>query len=417
MNSITKFKRVIRQVAFALFFNLLFISFLGAETWGNIKGKVTKRRKIDPFRVQLLSNDTKVLEHLIRSGVIFDHYNGEERIAFLDVQDLRFLDKNNFAYLLLPKEQRGKNRENYYTHTALSEKLRQFESAHPQLVKLHSIGMSHEKRELWAVKISDHVLVDEAEPEVKLVSTMHGDEIVGQEMMVRLIHELLSGYENDERITSLVNSTEIWIVPNLNPDGTVAGTRYNANYVDLNRDFPDTVSGDSENTPAGRAFETQSMMKFTKEHRFSLSANFHGGALVVNFPWDSMSQQMPDYAMARLVSEEYARLNEPMSQSSYFPDGITNGYNWYPIYGGMQDWNYIFHDCLDVTVEIYGIKWPAYSKVDSIWLDNRDSLLRYIEMVHMGVHGFVVDAETGEPIQAEIKVGGIEKVMESLIDC
>lgn len=80
---------------------------------------------------------------------------------------------------------------------------------------------------------------------------MHGDETVGREMLISLIFHLVSNYNKDERITKLINSTNIYILPSANPDGfedskegacytTADGKgRTNANGVDLNRDFPD----------------------------------------------------------------------------------------------------------------------------------------------------------------------------------
>lgn len=140
---------------------------------------------------------------------------------------------------------------------------------------------------------------NEDEAEFFYTSSMHGDETVGYILLLRLADHLLSQYGQNTadgiRATRLVNELEIWINPLFNPDGTYRlggkytinfATRNNANNKDLNRNFPDRIS-DTINTPIGREPETQAMMRFAAKRNFSMSANFHGGARVVNYPWDN----------------------------------------------------------------------------------------------------------------------------------
>ena len=82
------------------------------------------------------------------------------------------------------------------------------------------IGASYEGRELWAVKLSDNVGVDEGEPEVLLSAGQHAREHLTIEMALYLIGELTSRYATDPRIKGIVDSREIWIIPNVNPDGS-----------------------------------------------------------------------------------------------------------------------------------------------------------------------------------------------------
>nr|TKS18741.1 hypothetical protein D5086_0000004100 [Populus alba] len=64
-----------------------------------------------------------------------------------------------------------------------------------------------------------------------------------------------------------------------------------------------------------------------------------------------------------------------MSLSEEFPGGITNGASWYPIYGGMQDWNYIHAGCFELTLEISDNKWPNASELPTLWEYNKMSLI------------------------------------------
>jgi murein tripeptide amidase MpaA len=135
------------------------------------------------------------------------------------------------------------------------------------------------------MKISDNVNQQEEEPEFKYISTMHGDEPVGTELLMYLINYLVDNYRTDSLVTYLVDNTEIWLMPLMNQDRDALHQRFNANGVDLNRNFRDLIT-DSTNTLEGREPETQTVMNFCSGHSFVSSANCHTGALVVNYPWD-----------------------------------------------------------------------------------------------------------------------------------
>jgi carboxypeptidase D len=296
----------------------------------------------------------------------------------------------------------------YHTYATLTQDLQNLASQYPQLAKLESIGKSVQGRELWALKISDNVGSDEAEPEAKYVCAMHGDEVVGKELAFYLARHLLENYNNDAWITQLVNDVEFWVIPSMNPDGTELKRRYNANYVDLNRNFPDPQD-DPNNTPAGRAIETQNMMSFTAARNFVLALNYHGGAVVVNYPWDTKAGDVPDIALTKFVSLGYSKRNLPMYKSTSFKDGITNGYDWYEVNGGMQDWNYHWYGCLELTLEASQSKWPDASTLNQYWSDNRDSMLWYLSQARRGVHGTVREAGSGKSLRAEVNVLEIDK--------
>src|SRR4051795_7517543 len=93
-------------------------------------------------------------------------------------------------------------------------------AAHPDLISRTTIGTSYEGRELWAVKISDDVGVDEGEPEVLFTAGQHAREHLTVEMALYLIDELTGKYATDPRIKGIVDSREIWIIPDVNPDGS-----------------------------------------------------------------------------------------------------------------------------------------------------------------------------------------------------
>jgi len=203
---------------------------------------------------------------------------------------------------------------------------------------------------------------------------------------------LTSSYGTDARLTKLVNTTEIYIIPTMNPDGFELGRRGNSKGVDLNRNFPDQWTGN----PAKIEKETEAMMKFSLSRNFVLSANFHGGSVVANYPYDGNKERIsgrdapsPDDKLFRALALTYAGSSPTMSRSSEFHNGVTNGADWYVLYGGMQDWNYLRTGDMEITVELSYNKWPKDVELNSYWLDNKESMLKYMEYVHNGAYGLV----------------------------
>src|SRR5258705_2813686 len=109
--------------------------------------------------------------------------------------------------------------EGFHTYAELSADVAATAAAHPDIVSAFSIGKSYKGRDIWAVKISDNVAIDENEPEVLYDGGTHSDEHMGVEMTLRIMHWLVNGYGTDPRITNIVNGREIWIVFEVNPDG------------------------------------------------------------------------------------------------------------------------------------------------------------------------------------------------------
>lgn len=270
----------------------------------------------------------------------------------------------------------------YASPEQIGERLKQVAQKFPNLAKVFSIGKSVQGRDLWVVKLSQNVQNDDGRPEFKYIANMHGDEIMGRELMVLLIEDLTANYGKDAFITDLMNKTQIYIMPSMNPDGAQAVRRGNANYVDLNRDFPDFSTEDNKNTIEGRAIETQAVMKWQASRKFVLSANFHGGAEVVNYPWDTIPDKFPLYDLVRNLSIEYATNAPYIGASKMFKQGITNGYNWYEVNGGMQDWTWYWYHDLQLTVELSNDKYPDPSRTPYYYEQNRKSLLTYIARVH-----------------------------------
>jgi len=248
----------------------------------------------------------------------------------------------------------------------------------------------------------------DGKPRFLYTSTMHGDEVTGMILMLRLIDELCTS--TDARIVSLINNLDIFIFPCTNPDGTYYGgnntvtgaRRANGNNVDLNRHFPDWDDGPHPDGESHYQDEAQWMMDLAQQYLFTMGANYHGGAEVVNYPWDTYQPVHPDDAWWQLVSTEYVT-NARAVHSSYMTDtynsGITNGYAWYTINGSRQDYMNYYGQCRELTLECSSTKTPSASQLPNFWNYNHNAMLAYMEQSLNGVHGVVKDANTQQPIE------------------
>ncbi|MGW2402360.1 M14 family metallopeptidase [Kitasatospora sp. NPDC001664] len=107
----------------------------------------------------------------------------------------------------------------YHNYAEATAEINALVAKYPAIMSKRVIGKSYEGRDLFAIKISDNVATDEAEPEVLFTAHQHAREHLTVEMALYLMHEFGDKYATDSRIAGVVNSREIWIVPDVNPDG------------------------------------------------------------------------------------------------------------------------------------------------------------------------------------------------------
>jgi len=107
----------------------------------------------------------------------------------------------------------------YHNYAEMVTAINQAVADHPTLITKQVYGQSYEGRDLYALKISDNPGTDEAEPEVLFTHHQHAREHLTVEMALYLVNMLTDGYATDTTIRNLVNTREIWILPDVNPDG------------------------------------------------------------------------------------------------------------------------------------------------------------------------------------------------------
>ena len=360
--------------------------------------------------------------------ISIDNLEGYTVYAYASETEFREFEKLNYTYTVLThpgkliepemsSDIEGISAWNVYpTYDAYIAMMYQFQSTYPNLCRIVDGGNSIQGRKILFAVISDNVNLHETEPQFMYTSSIHGDEITGYVLMLRLIDSLLTTYGADPRITNLVNNVEIWINPLANPDGTYrsgnstvyGATRSNYNNYDLNRNFPDPIYG----VYPDQQIETGRFRAIAEANNFALVANFHGGTEVVNYAWDTWTNEYPDYkhhpdeAWYQYISHLYAdtcQANAPSNYMTGYDDGITNGGAWYIINGGRQDYTNYYRWGREVTIEISDTKLIPASQLPAHWDYNRKSLIKYMEAVLKGVNGVITDT-LGNPIKAKITI-------------
>ena len=304
----------------------------------------------------------------------------------------------------------------YHNYEQLTTLLRTLAQNYPEIATLESAGRSVDGRELWYMRIAKKSpdSVEGKRPKFLYVANMHGDEVVGRELSLELIQYLVDNYQSSARVQTLIDNGDLFIMPSMNPDGFERGQRHNSRGSDLNRDFPD-FSTDPRDTVDGREPETKAIMDLHQSHHFVLAGNFHGGEVCFNIPWDSVpngnqSQRFGDDSLMLEAGREYTVANAPMYANHHgnFNHGLTYGYEWYQVNGGMQDWSIYYRGSTHATVELSAAKWPSASRLASFWQDNREGMIRYMEHALFGAHLLLKDSSglvLGDDVQVTVKSG------------
>jgi carboxypeptidase T len=233
----------------------------------------------------------------------------------------------------------------YHTYDELTDELQSLQVNHSDIMTLTSIGRTYEGRDLWMVKLSDNVDQEESEPGVLLMAAHHGNEWPGVEICLFFIRFMVEQYENETvpEVREALNSTQIFLLPMVNPDGVCADTRKNCapnhgpfgrnpsltSYgVNLNRNYDDPwflaflypiryylpliLSDSSFNYRGPYPFsenETTAVKYFAEQHDLCLSISYHSYGEFIVYPWMHTTKQTPAEPLFRSVGENISLIN------------------------------------------------------------------------------------------------------------
>jgi hypothetical protein len=269
-----------------------------------------------------------------------------------------------------------------------------YAAAHPDIVEFHVTGQSVQGRDIFALRISDNVAVEEDEPEIVFWANIHGDEYTSGEIAYRWAMELIDGYGVDPALTGYVDDLEVWVIPLLNPDGHENGTRENFNGVDLNRDFGwNWENGWGGSLETYSQPETRSLQEFCLQENISLSATLHCEGDIFLYPWCYSPNDVPEHDLVLNVGSLYA------VAASY---ALIESWDDYETHGELLDLMFGGYGSLCYTAEIsldIGLFEDSYSK-------NTAGMELFCNRADTGLHGLVTDAQTGQPLRAAVTISG-----------
>ena len=329
----------------------------------------------------------------------------------------------------------------YLTYGEMVAELQRLESSYPLIARMDSIGISSQKKKvIWAFKISDNVQQEEDEPAVLYNGVHHACEVMGLEICVRFINDLLKAYGTDPQITYWIDNTEIWFIPLLNPDGHFAVTsetnlywRKNARNldndtkwyefecndwwtcytegVDLNRNYDFNWEYGGSYLPMHYNYrgeypfsesETQALRELALAQKFALSISYHSYGEIVFFPWEWGKGFAPDEpALSDIASNIAFRITKQNEDEPY--DWGHNG----ALAGMSTNWLYGKLGTFDFIVEVlpYPFFIPPGNQVDSIYQQNKPGAAYLLERVHRTcITGRIKDSDTDLPLKAVIRI-------------
>jgi hypothetical protein len=288
-------------------------------------------------------------------------------------------------------------------------------AAHPDIVRVFSIGKSYQGRELWAVKVSDHVDVDENEPEVLFDSNIHAREHITAEMNLYILHLLADNYGRVQRVTQLVNTREIYLVMMLNPDGVmydIAGGHFHnwrknrqpnpgSSYVgtDLNRNFGWSwgCCGGSSGNPRSIEYrgptawsspEDTAYRNFIRsrvvdgKQQITVAVSWHSYGQVILWPYGYTMVNVPSTMLLDDHSTFVALAKGAAALNGYHPKQASD---LYITDGTAHDWSYhqqgIFHFTFEMGPGYHaGTFYPTADQIGALTSVNRDAVLYLVGM-------------------------------------
>ncbi|NUL33047.1 zinc carboxypeptidase [Streptomyces lunaelactis] len=303
----------------------------------------------------------------------------------------------------------------YHNFAEMTAEIDQRIAAHPNIMSKRVIGKSYQGRDIVAIKISDNVGTDEAEPEILFTHHQHAREHLTVEMALYLLRELGDDYGTDSRVTNAVNGREIWIVPDLNPDGgeyDIATGSYRSwrknrqpnsgsSYVgtDLNRNWAykwgccgGSSGSKSSDTYRGAAAESAPEVKVVADfvrsrvvggkQQIKAGIDFHTYSELVLWPY-GYTYNDTGPGLTQDDRDAHAAVGQKMAASNgYSPEQASD---LYITDGTIDDWLWGAQKIFSYTFEMYpgssggGGFYPPDEVIERETSRNRDAVLQLLE--------------------------------------
>lgn len=310
-----------------------------------------------PLKMNRIAKQFEVVKKL-DSG--FEVYVLEEDVkAFLKLAPKAvLLEKNIHADLS------NKRILNYKNYSDVEKELKLMSEHFKTFTALETYGVSKGGRNLYALKISTG---GENKPKLMVTAATHGDELITTEVLLALTKELLEGHGKNERITKIIESREIYIIPVVSPDSFEARERY-VQRKDPNRSYP---WPENENNPTVDVIAM--MMNFANTKKFTGSLDLHAYGKLVMYPW-GFTKKSPD--AADMVT--FKDLVQTMAKDNQYTAGQIST-TIYVAEGSSADYFYWKTGTKAIAAELGREKIPHYSKIPSVVNESREMIWSFLE--------------------------------------
>jgi len=343
----------------------------------------------------------------------------ENRIYIIvNFEDFPKLQEENIPYTLetfnfYPFKQtqraiRGGANGEYHSSRELEQDLLALVDSYPNLARISIIGESLEGRNIYALKISDNVHSDESEAEVIFIGCHHAREWISVEIPYLLAKYLVENYASDAQVQNLVNQSEIWIVPLVNPDGleySIHFYRYwrknrrnngDGTYgIDLNRNYgyqwgidnigssPYTFSDTYRGPSAFSEPETQAVRDLFAQRNFTSLISYHSFSQVILYPWGYTDQPSTDDLLLEQIATDMSTQMQAVNGNIY--GFMQAGEGFYLTNGDTTDWSYGVYGIPSFTIELppadrlQGEFFNAEEAIQTIFDENLPAMLYLID--------------------------------------
>lgn len=317
--------------------------------------------------------------------------NLHNRGAGCNVQDC-----NTFSNMKTPLNYKAGSMGGFHTYTEMLNVLDQMRAKYPHLISLAkpiSTIKTLEGRDILYVRVSNNPEFKQNKPEVLYTALHHAREPNSLSQMIFYLWHLLENYDRDSEVTNIINNTELYFIPCVNPDGYIANNtshpagggmwrknrrkndKNEAVGVDLNRNYGFNWGADNEGSSPNpnaetyrgkEAFsepETQAIADFISGHQFLLNLNYHTHGNYLIYPWGYTSDPNPHQERFRSVGGLLTYENCFISGKGEETVGYrTNGDSDDWMYGEVTTKNRVF----SFTPEIGGSFYPVAGDIDML---------------------------------------------------
>ncbi len=338
----------------------------------------------------------------------------------------------------------------YRTYADMLQLIADLQAQYPGMLRVQTIGESWGKiytqqginyysnfqHDIIAIMLSDNADIDEDEPAFYFMGAHHAREPISTEVCLDILIHFLESYGSDQQITDLVNSSELWFIPIVNPDGhrivlTQQDTWWRKNIrdndnnqtiqttdgVDLNRNYGYewgyVGSTDDPNYPTYHGPgpfsepESNAVRDFLETRHFVAGISYHSYGELVLYPFGFISDvYAPDHSALSALGVQIAESIPSQISGHYSP---SNSWELYPAAGNTDDWAYGHHGIFAYTIELATQFIPPANQVPGITTNNLEAARILVDRKNRStLTGHVLDAETSEPVVATIYIPEID---------